>query len=64
MQHAEALLLVNHHEAEVFESDVVLHDAMRADDDVHGPGGKVFDDVSSARAASGNRLRAFDMRIG
>jgi hypothetical protein len=35
VQHAEALLLVNHDQAQILERDVVLHDAMRADDDVH-----------------------------
>ena len=44
VQHAEALLLVNHDEAEVFENNVVLHDAMRADDNVNRASRQIFDD--------------------
>ena len=35
VQHAEALLLVNDHQAEILEGDVVLQQPVRADDDVH-----------------------------
>ena len=35
VQHAEALLFINHYKSKVFESDVILNDAMRADNDVH-----------------------------
>ena len=35
VQHAETLFLVNHHQAEVFEGDVVLNQPVGADDDVH-----------------------------
>ena len=35
VQHAEPLFLVNHHQAEFFEGDVVLNQPVRADDNVH-----------------------------
>ena len=38
VQHAEALLLVNHHQAEFLEPDVALNQPVRADDDVHRAG--------------------------
>ena len=42
MQHTEALFFINHHQAEVFERDIFLHDAMCADDYVHRAFGKRF----------------------
>ena len=41
--HAEALLLVDDDEAEVFEFDVVAEEAVGADDDVDGAGGEAAD---------------------
>ena len=45
VQHAEPLLLINHHEAEVLEKDVVLNQPVRADDHVHAAVGQIFDDA-------------------
>ena len=45
VQHAEALLLVNDHQTEIFERDVVLHQPVGADDDVHAASGQVLEDL-------------------
>src|SRR5262249_45336983 len=34
VQNAEVLLVIDDHQAEIFEGDVVLNEAMRSDDDV------------------------------
>ncbi len=44
MHHAEALLLVNDHQPQVLDDDVVLQQPVRADHDIHGPGRQVSDD--------------------
>ena len=49
---AEALFLVNHHEAQVFNGHVLGDEAMRADDDVHGPGLKPFQRGADVRRAA------------
>jgi hypothetical protein len=38
VQHAEALLLVDDHQAEILEADIGLDELVRADDDVHRAG--------------------------
>ena len=43
VHHAEALLFVNDDEAEILEGDVFLHDAVRADDDVHRATRQILD---------------------
>ena len=45
VQHAEALLLVNHHQPQVLEPDVALNQPVRADDDVHRAGRQIPDDA-------------------
>ena len=47
--HPEAVLLVDHHEAEVAEAHVPLQDAMRADDDVGLTGPERIDDGALLR---------------
>ena len=49
VHHAEALLFVDDHQAEILERDIVLHQAMRADDDIHRAGARSFDDFAVAR---------------
>ena len=44
VQHAETLLLVNNHQPQILERDVALQEPVRADDDVHRPGGQLPDD--------------------
>ena len=51
VHHAEALFLVDDHEAKLLERDVVLHEAVRADDDVHRAGRQILNDL--ARLAGG-----------
>ena len=41
VHHAEALF--DHHQANVLECNVVLDEPMRADDNIHGTGGKILD---------------------
>ena len=57
---AEPLLFVNNDEAEVFEGDVVLNEAMRADHDVDGTGGEVLEDplLFARRAKTGEQFDA------
>ena len=43
LHHAEALFLVDDDQRQVFERDIVLDQAVRADDDVHRPGCQVAD---------------------
>ena len=43
---AEALLFVDHHQAEVLEFDIALHQPMRADADVDRPSGQTGDDLA------------------
>ncbi len=45
VHHAEALLLVNDHQPQIFEGDVLLHQPVRADDDIHRAGRQVLDDA-------------------
>ena len=45
VQHAEALLLVNHHQPKFLEHDVALNQPVRADDDVHRAGRQIPDDA-------------------
>ena len=45
VQHAEPLFLVNHHQAQILERNVVLHNPVRADDDVHRAGRQAFHDL-------------------
>jgi len=62
VQHAEALLLVNHDQAQVFENNVVLHQPVRANDDVHRASRQVFDD--SLLFARGAKTREQLTRTG
>ena len=46
--HPEALLLINHGEAKVFEAHVLRNDAVRADDNVHGSLGDTLQNFAFA----------------
>ena len=63
VHHAEALLLVNDHQPEVLERDVVLQQPMRADDDVHRARRQILDDALAARAGVRKR-ESSSMRTG
>jgi len=38
VQHSEALLLINYHQPQILEGNVVLHQPVRANDDIDGAG--------------------------
>ena len=65
VQHAKPLFLVNHHQAEVFEGDVVLNQPVGADDDVHRAAGQILDHtlLCAAGAEAGKQFDA-DRVIG
>ena len=46
VQHAEALLLVDHHQAEILENDVARNQPMRADDDVDPAVAQLLQDLA------------------
>ena len=60
VRHAEALLLVNHQQAQVLEGDVLLQQAVRADDDVDRASGEVAQHLLLLlrRAEAGEQLDA------
>ena len=60
VHHAEALLLVNHHQPKILEGDVVLQQPVRADHDVHRPVGKAAHDtlLLPASAKTGKQFNA------
>jgi len=60
VHHAEALLLVNDHQPEVFEADVFLQQPVGADDDVHRAGGEAADGLllGAAGAEAGEQFKA------
>ena len=58
LQHAEAMLLVDHHEAELRETHVALHERMGADDEVDRTAG----DIGQLLASSGGGCRTGQQR--
>ena len=60
LHHSEALFLVDDDQAQIFESDVLLDQSVRADDDVHRAGSQVLNDplLLAARAETGEQLDA------
>ena len=63
MGHAEAVLLVDHHEAEVLEGDVLLQQAVGADHDVDGARGEPLEHALRRRPRERKR-ESDSMRTG
>ena len=65
LPHAELVLLVDHHQAELGEADVFLQDGLRADDQVDPSGGDFFQHGGPqlGRHAAG-QFRAADLAAG
>ena len=63
VQNAEALLLVNHHQPQILESDVVLQNPVRADDDVHAAGGEILNGALLLAAGAKTRKQFQANRI-
>ena len=63
VQNAEALLLVDHDEAEILEDDVAGNEAMRADDDVDAAFAQELAALCAVRACERKRL-SISIRTG
>ena len=65
MAHAETVFFIDNHEAEVFKSDVGLHQFMRADYDIHRAIGHAFERLLGGFAGvETGKLRHFHRKVG